>query len=124
LYVTPLVELAVHVNTTECLPVPVKPMVRGEFVALLAILTLAPLTAPPEVGANVTVSVADCPGVRTVPLGMPLELNPAPLVVTVEIVTFEFPLFVTEVVRDVLLASNTLPKGRLVGLAPSSMVAV
>jgi hypothetical protein len=35
-------------------------MLSGEFVALLVMRTLAPLAAPPEPGAKVTVSVADC----------------------------------------------------------------
>jgi hypothetical protein len=41
------------------MPVPVKLTLKGEFVALLVMLTLAPLTGPPEVGANVTVSTTD-----------------------------------------------------------------
>jgi len=89
---------------------------------LLAILTFAPLTAPPEVGANVTVKVAACPGVSIMPLETPLALNPAPLVVTLEIVTFEFPVFLIDVVSELLLPSFTLPKERLVGLAPSDSV--
>jgi hypothetical protein len=47
--------LAVHDNATECgladTPVPETVIVDGEFVALLAILTL-PLTNPAAVGAN------------------------------------------------------------------------
>ena len=103
LYVTPPVGLAFQVNTTECVPVPDKVTVDGELVALLAIVTLAPLTAPPDVGANVTVSGTDCPGVRTVPFRIPLALNPVPVTVTLEIVTFAFPLLVTEVVFWLLL---------------------
>jgi hypothetical protein len=38
-------------------------IVIGEPVALLAIVTLAPVTVPAVVGANVTVNVTDCPGV-------------------------------------------------------------
>jgi len=94
------------------------------LVALLAILTLAPLTAPDDVGANVTVKVADCPGVSVVPLASPLALNPAPVVVTLEIVMFEFPLFVSDVVRELVLPVFTFPKERLVGLAASDSVAV
>ena len=98
LYVTPRVGLAAHERTTECAPVPDKPITAGEFVALLAMVTPAPLTAPPEVGANVTVSVADWPGVSTVPFTIPFAMNPAHVTVTPEIVTFALPLFVTEVV--------------------------
>ena len=102
LYVTPPVGLALHVNTTECIPVPDRLIVAGEFVALLAMPTL-PLLAPPDVGANVTVRVADCPGVSILPLTIPFALNPAPVTVMPEIVTLEFPLFVTEVVNWLLL---------------------
>jgi hypothetical protein len=59
LYVTPVVELAIHWSKTECVPVPDRLTTAGEFVALLAMLTLAPATAPSVVGAKVTVSVAD-----------------------------------------------------------------
>jgi hypothetical protein len=44
-------------------PVPLSGIDNGLFVALLVIVTLAPLTAPAVVGANVTVRVADCPDV-------------------------------------------------------------
>lgn len=103
LYVTPPVGLAFQLNTTECVPVPDKVTVDGEFVALLAIVTLAPVIAPPDVGANVTVSGTDCPGPSTVPFAIPLAVNPVPVTVTLEIVTFAFPLLVTEVVCWLLL---------------------
>jgi hypothetical protein len=104
-------------------PVPDNGIVVGEFVALLVMVTLAPLTAPAVVGANVTVRVTDCPAVSTVPLETPLSLNPAPVTVTPEIVMFEFPLFVNVVVSELLLPSATFPKDKLVGLAPSDKVA-
>ena len=94
--------LASQVSTTECVPVPDRVTVAGESVASLAMFTL-PLAGPPHVGANVTVSVADCPGVSTVPFTTPLELNPVPVRVTPEIVTFAFPLLVAEVVSWLLL---------------------
>jgi hypothetical protein len=105
------------------MPVPLNPIAVGEFVALLAMLMFAPLTAPVEVGAKVTVSVADCPGVRTVPLGTPLVRNPAPVTVIAEIVTFAFPPFVSEVVCELLLPSFTFPNDKLPGFAPSVRVA-
>jgi hypothetical protein len=103
--------------------VPLSAIVAGEFVALLATLTLAPLTAPAAVGAKVTVSVADWPDVRIVPLETPLVLNPAPVTVTPEMVTFEFPVLVNEVVNELVPPTFTLPNERLVGLAPSNCVA-
>ena len=57
------------------------------------------------------------------PLEMPLALNPAPVTVTPEIVTFELPLLVIDVVSELLLPSLTLPKDKLVGLDPSKKVA-
>ena len=119
-----MVGLAAHCSKTESVPVPDKLTVVGEFVALLVIVTLAPLTAPAVVGANVTVRVEDCPGVSTVPFGTPLALNPAPVTVTPEIVMFELPLFVSDVVSELSVPSPTLPKDRLVGFVPSDKVAV
>lgn len=46
-------------------------------------------------------------------------LNPAPLVVTLEIVMSEFPLFVSVTLSESLVFRSTLPKLRLVGLTPS-----
>ncbi len=98
-------------------------MVAGEPVALLVIFTLAAVTAPAVVGANVTVSVADCPGVSIVPFETPLALKPAPAVVTPETVTLEFPLFV--IVEESWLEpfKFTVPKLKLAGLAAKIRVA-
>ena len=101
---------------------PDREITAGEFVALLVTLTL-PDTLPAAVGANTTFSVADWFGVRVVPALRPLVLNPAPAGATPEIVTFEFPLFVMVTLEELLLPSLTLPKLRLVGLAPSKCVA-
>jgi hypothetical protein len=94
----------------------------GEFVALLSTETL-PTTLPAAVGANETLRVADWLGVRTVLAPTPLALNPAPVVVKPEIVTFEFPVFVTMTFCELLLPTFTFPKLRLVGLMPSVKVA-
>ena len=69
-------------------------MVSGEFVALLATETL-PVTLPAPDGANVAVKVAACPGAKISPEEMPAALKPAPETVTFEIVTLEFPAFVS-----------------------------
>jgi hypothetical protein len=123
-YPTTSVEvLAVHVRPTVCddswTPVPDK-AIAGEFVALLTTLTL-PLTAPATVGANVTLKVAVWLGVNVVP-ATPVALNPAPDTVTEDIVTFEFPVFVSVTFSVLLLASFTLLKLRLVGFALSRFV--
>jgi hypothetical protein len=107
---------------TASRPVPLSAIIAGEFVALLATVTLAPLTAPAVLGANVTVSVPDWPGVRTVPFETPLALNPAPATVTPEIVTFEFPVFVNDVVSELAPPTFTFPNERLAGFSPSSKV--
>src|SRR5215472_4995554 len=103
-------------------PTPVKPMVAGEFVALLATDTL-PVAFPAVEGAKPTFKVAFCPGLRTVPAETPLSLKPAPEMVTPEIVTFELPEFVRVNVRELVLPVLTLPKFKLVGLALSRYVA-
>ena len=64
-------------------------------------------------------SVADWLDVKTVPADTPLTLNPAPVTATLDIVTFEFPLFVSVTPDEPLLPTFTLPKLRLVGVAPS-----
>lgn len=103
LYVTPCVVLEPQLTSTECWPEPLSETVSGEFVALLATVMLAPVTAIPWIGSNVTVSVTDWPGVRTVPLEIPETLKPAPAVITLDMVTSEFPLFVIDVVCDALV---------------------
>src|SRR5712691_9546496 len=54
----------------------------------------------------------------------PLALKPAPVTVTPEMVTLEFPLLVSVTGNPLLPPTFTLPKLRLVGLAPSKNVAV
>jgi hypothetical protein len=63
--------------------------------------------------------VADWLGDKMVPDVTPLVLNPVPVTVTPEIVTFEFPLFVTVVFSELLPPMSTFPKLKLVGLALS-----
>ena len=53
----------------------------------------------------------------------PLALNPAPDMLTPEIVTSELPLFVTVTVRELLPPMPTFPKLKLVGLVASKRVA-
>jgi hypothetical protein len=58
-----------------------------------------------------------------VPEVTPLALKPAPETVTLEMVTFEFPVFVKATLEEPLAPTFTLPKLRLVGFAPSRKVA-
>lgn len=119
--------LAVHDNWTECVaawPAPETTIVKGVLVELLVILTLAPVRVPALVGANVTVKVADWPGVRIVPLETPAAVSPAPVTVTPKTLMFEFPLFVSVDVSELLLPTAMVLKFRLVGFAPNSSVGV
>jgi len=88
----------------------------GELVALLTTDTL-PVTLPTTVEANATFSVIDWLGTKVAPGATPFVLNPAPLTVTLETVTFEFPLFVSVTFCEFVLPTVTLPKFRIVGLA-------
>ncbi len=54
----------------------------------------------------------------------PLALKPAPEIVKLDTVTFEFPVLVRLALSKLLLPKFTLPKLRLVGLAVSRKVAV
>jgi len=102
--------------------VPLSEIVVGEFVALLVIVTL-PVALPLPAGANVTFIVA-VPGARICPVETPLGVKPAPETLMFEMVTLEFPEFVSVTGSTLLLPVVTLPKLKLDGLAPSSIVAV
>jgi hypothetical protein len=84
-------------------------MESGEFVALLATDTL-PVVFPALDGAKVVVNDAVCPGAMMSPEEMPVALNPAPEMVTLEIVTGEFPAFVSVTALVLLLDTFTFPK--------------
>jgi len=62
-------------------------------------------------------------GVKVVPEVTPLALKPAPETVTLEMLTFEFPVFVKVTLEEPLPPTFTLPKLRLVGFTPSRKVA-
>ena len=103
-------------------PVPEREIVVGEFVALLATVTL-PVMLRAADGAKVKLSAAVCPGVRVCPAETPLAANPAPEMLRLEIVTLEFPAFVRVTPRTLLLPTVTFPKLRLVRLAFRSNIA-
>ena len=110
--------LAFQFRVTEC-DVPVTPVPERDTTivleeAELVIVTL-PVTAPALDGANVTVSVAVCPGDSVKPEGNPFTVNPAPEMLTFEIESDEVPVFVTVAVRALLLPIFTLPKLKVAG---------
>jgi hypothetical protein len=92
--------------------VPEVEIVRGEFEALLEIVTL-PVTLPEAAGANITFMVTDAPGFRISPVEIPLTLKPAPEIVILEMLTLEPPVLVSVTDCVLLLPTFTLPKGRL-----------
>jgi hypothetical protein len=118
--------LAFQVSVTECAtgwtPVPERVIVAGEFVALLATVTL-PVRLPAAAGENVTSSVALCPGARIRPVETPLAVKPGPARVILEIVTFEVPAFESVTPIVLLPPADTVPKLRLVELASSRAAA-
>jgi hypothetical protein len=56
-------------------------------------------------------------GAKIIPDVMPLALNPVPVTVTPEIVTFELPVFVSVVFSELVPATFTFPKIKFVGFA-------
>jgi hypothetical protein len=103
------------------MPFPDKVIIAGELDALLLTVTL-PVAAPLADGANVDVSVVDCPGERIVPVD-PVELKPAPATKTWEMVTLDLPALVKVTFCVPLLATFTSPKFKLLALEFSNRVA-
>lgn len=111
LYPTTVLDvLAVQLSATECCtwatPVPVSAMLIGVLLAVLATTTL-PVTVLPLVGVKVTVNVAVLPEVTTCPAVTPDAMNPAPVSVTADMVTLEFPLLVRITFCALLLPTAT-----------------
>lgn len=100
-------------------PVPVNGIVRVGLGAFEVSVRL-PLAAPLAVGANVTLKLVLCPAFRVTGAVIPLSVNPDPLIPTWEIVTLDPPLLVTVSERALLLPTVTLPKLRVLGLAPNA----
>jgi hypothetical protein len=97
-------------------------MIAGEFVALLAIVTL-PEKTPAAAGVNIVSSVADCPGARVKPAVTPLTEYRKLETLTLETVTLELPAFVRVTLKVPLLPSATFPKFTLGALLMRSGVA-
>jgi hypothetical protein len=102
------------------IPVPVRPIVAGELVALL-LMIIDPLAAPLVEGVNVTLTTVVCPGLRIKPAAPP-ALKPAPDTITWEIVTLEFPALVNVTFCEPLLDTFTLPKFKFETLGLRRMV--
>jgi hypothetical protein len=103
-------------------PAPEREIDAGEFVALLATVTL-PDKLPVATGENVASNVADCPGARTRPVETPLSEKCAPETLTFDTVTLEFPAFVSVTLNPLLLPTTTFPKLKLEVLVVRTAVA-
>jgi hypothetical protein len=112
------VQLKETVWLTGVLPVPESATTSGEFVALLTTVTL-PDRLPAEAGANATLMEVDCPAARLSGSVIPLVVKPAPLALTCEIETLEFPLLVIVTLCVALVPVVRLPKLNEAGDAES-----
>jgi hypothetical protein len=98
-----------------CVPVPLRPIVKGDPGALLVIETL-PVAAEPFVGANVTLKDAVWPGFRVWFAKVDI-VKTEPLTLAPVIETCAVPEFVIVTVEDVFWPTATLGKLTLDGLA-------
>jgi hypothetical protein len=122
--------LGVQVSDTEwgtvcgavVVPSPDREIDAGEFVALLATVTM-PGKIPAATGENVASRVADCPGAKIKPAETPLAEKRAPDTLTFDTVTLEFPAFVRVTPNTLLFPIRTFPKLKLDVLVVRSAVA-
>ncbi len=108
-------------GTTEicgCTPAPESTIVAGEFVALLATLTL-PDALPGAVGANCALKVLDCPGARENGKVKPLMAKPAPVTLPCEIFKLAVPELVKVTVWALAVPTITFPKLTVLGVIES-----
>ena len=92
-----------------CVPVPLSEIVAGELVALLTTVTL-PARLPAEAGANVTLKEVDWPAARFSGSVIPLVVKPAPVALTCEMETLEFPVLEIVTLCVALVPVVRLPK--------------
>jgi hypothetical protein len=94
-------------------------MVAGEPVALLT-TEIRPELELAAVGENPTLNVRLCPAESVTGVPTALRVNPAPISAMLEMVTVEFPAFVTVIVCVADDPVFTFPNARLVVLNESS----
>ena len=80
----------------------------------LLVTTTLPEAVPDPDGANVTFTLALCPGLRMMP-DRPVALKPGPEMLALEIVALELPELVRVALRELLLPVSMLPKFKLDG---------
>ena len=100
-------------------PVPLSVIVSGDAGALLT-SCIDPVTLPAELGPKTALNVAVLPAAIVTGAVIPEVLNPAPVVVTDEIVTLALPPFVRVKLCELLVPVVTLPNVALVGVAASA----
>jgi len=93
-------------------------MLKFGFMPLEVMFTL-PLAAPLVDGEKSTVNDVLWPAANVKPGASPLKLNPVPLGLAAEIVTFAPPELVSVPVRDFEVPTWTFPKLKLVGFDPN-----
>ena len=115
--------LAIQDSSTDAgaTPVPESEIVAGEFVALLVTVTV-PLTLPGVAGSKVTTERRGLIWCERGSRAHAARAEAEPVAFTPEMVWFAFPLFVTMTLSELVVPSFTLPKLKLVGLAPISML--
>ncbi len=95
---------------------PLRLTVAVAFVDELLLTVSLPVTAPVAVGANLTLSVIACFGLRVTGKVAPLTLNPVPLMVAELTVTAPVPVEVSVTPNVAFEPVLTSPKLKLVGL--------
>lgn len=91
------------------MPVPVSAMAKGELEALLVTVAV-PERVPTLAGAKTTLKLVDWLAASVSGSVVPVEVNPVPVTLTLEMVTLEFPVLVRVTVWVELVPVVTLPK--------------
>ena len=117
--------LASHARATECdvegvlvAPDPASATASWGMEALLAIVSV-PESVPAAWGSKLTLKVNDWPGSSVVLEAEPMRLNPVPPTEIIEMLAFEFPIFLMVACSVSAVPTVTLPKLRAAGLEVS-----
>ena len=114
----PKLRLAGETESKGCTPAPLREIIAGELVAVLAMLTL-PATLPGDAGAKFTASERLCPAARMADPENPLTLKPAPVATTWETVMLPVPALVSVSACDAELPTRRFPNDMLPTLEES-----
>jgi hypothetical protein len=103
-------------SSVPATPVPLRPIIYGEFGASLD-SEIEPVTAPAPVGVKTALNVALLPAGIVRGALRPVMWNPLPVTVPCEITRFAVPPFDTVIVCELLFPTVTLPNGAFEGIA-------